>query len=102
MREVVELNLKELSQEVAEREGISAWKVKSIINTMMDVINEQLRAGKYVYIQRLGKIMMRAKSWQYTVKGGKWWNRNKTAIGITRVPCIKLSKRLRREIKRGK
>jgi len=89
------MNLNELSAEVAERQNISKYRAKKIINCVLDVITEQLMKDKYVYLQKLGKIYMRKIHWTFRKK--IWFLTTEEKKGATTIPHIKISERLKRK-----
>ena len=101
------MHLKELSEQLAEKENISVYKALKCINSTLDLITDALNRNDVVYLRRLGKISMRWRYWKSkcknlfhrpTAKPGFWEKRQKVD-GYSLQPHIKLSKMFKRRAK---
>lgn len=102
------MHLKELSEQLAEKENISVCKAKKVINSTLDLITDALNRNDVVYLRRLGKIYLRWRYWksrrnnlfhcQATAKLG-FWERRQKVDGYSLQPHIKLSKMFKRRAK---
>jgi len=99
------MHLKDLSEQLAEKENISVYKAKKVINSTLDLITDALNRNDVVYLRRLGKIHMRWRYWKSrrnnllhrpTAKLGFWKGRQKVD-GYSLQPHLKLSKMFKRK-----
>ena len=103
------MKFNDLALALSEKEGISVYKSKKVINSMLDLITTALSKGDEVYLRRLGKIELREKSWGCKTGNlfrAKWakqirelgfWEKRSTRRGHSIVPHIQLSKMFKRK-----
>lgn len=95
--------LKELSEQLAEKENISVYKAKKCINSTIDLIAKCLRNNEYVYLKRFGKIFMHDRYWKYRRgnldKSLGFWDSRKKIEGYSYIPSIRLSRAFKNKCK---
>lgn len=91
------MKLNDLALRLSEKEGISAYKAKKVINSMFDIITDAVSNGEVVYLRRLGTISLRCRYWRRVWRtGNKLFHRKESQEGYSLLPHIKLSERFKR------
>lgn len=94
------MNLKEVCKEIARRHrNISAYRVESVLQSFLDVVEDELSKGGSIYFRRLGRIEIRCRRWAYKRKRKHWFDEK--VRGVTIVPHIKVSAHLKNLFKKG-
>ena len=92
------MKFNDLAIQLAEKENISAYKARKVINSTLDLIISTLNEGEVVYLRRLGKIYVRYRRWKRTWKTGGLFSRKQSEEGYSLMPHIKLSRMFKRKL----
>ena len=89
------MNLRELCKEIARRhKNITAYRAETVLQSFLDIVEDELRIGNDIYLRRLGKIEVRIRHWVCKRKR-KWWFDEKVE-GVSLVPYVKVSEHLKK------
>lgn len=89
------MNLREICKEISKRhKNITAYRAETVLQSFLDIIEDELRKGNNIYLRRFGKIEVRTRHWAYKRKR-KWWFDEKVE-GFSYVPHVKVSEHLKK------
>ena len=88
------MNLHEICKEISNRhKRISVYKAEQVLQSFLDIVEDELYNVGYIYLRRFGKIEVRARRWAYRRKR-KWWFDEKVE-GFSIIPHVKVSRHLK-------
>ena len=88
------MNLRQICKEIAKRhKNITAYRAETVLQSFLDIVEDELRIGNEIYLRRLGKITTITIFWVYKRKR-KWWFDEKVE-GCSVIPHVKVSRHLK-------
>jgi len=88
------MNLHEICKEISNRhKRISVYKAEQVLQSFLDIVEDELRSGHYIYLRRFGKIETRTKHWAYKRKKRFWFDEK--VEGCSVIPHVKVSRHLK-------
>ena len=88
------MNLREICKEIARcHKNITAYRAETVLQSFLDIVEDELRNGGNICLRRFGKIEVRTRRWTYKRKKRFWFDEK--VEGCSVIPHVKVSRHLK-------